>query len=111
MKEVKAYVHSNRIGAVISALKGSAAWSAAVNGDHNLTVYMVKGSLLPQGDSERHYSLDLGDEVINEYKLELHCEDSHVSELVEVIRSTGRTGQSNSGWIYIASIDAAIPIT
>jgi nitrogen regulatory protein P-II 1 len=111
MKEIKAYVHSNRIGAVIAALKGSAAWSAAENGDHNLTVYMVKGSLLPQGDSERHYSLDLGDEVINEYKLELHCQDAHVEELVNLIRSAARTGQSNAGWIYVGSIDSAIPIT
>jgi nitrogen regulatory protein P-II 1 len=111
MKEIKAYVHSNRIGAVISALKESAAWSAAENGDHNLTVYMVKGSLLPQGDGERHYSLDLGDEVINEYKLELHCHDSHVEELVERIRMAGRTGQANAGWIYVATIDGAIPIT
>ena len=111
MKEIKAYVHSNRIGAVISALKESAAWSAAESGDHNLTVYMVKGSLLPQGDSERHYSLDLGDEVINEYKLELHCLDAHVDELVERIRVAGRTGQENAGWIYVAAIDAAIPIT
>lgn len=111
MKEVKAYVHSNRIAAVISALKESAAWSAAESGDHNLTVYMVKGSLLPQGENERHYSLDLGDEVINEYKVELHCQESHVDELVDLIRRAGRTGQTNAGWIYVASIDAAIPIT
>lgn len=106
MKEIRAYIHSNRIGSVIAALKESTAWSA----DHNLTAYMVKGSLLPQGEGERHYSLDLGDEVINEYKLELHCEDDHVKELVDIIRTVARTGQANAGWIYIADIDRAIPI-
>lgn len=32
---------------------------------------MVKGSLMPLDDKERHYSMDVGQEVINECKLEL----------------------------------------
>ncbi|MBT9455349.1 MAG: P-II family nitrogen regulator [Burkholderiaceae bacterium] len=111
MKEVKAYIHRNRIGDVISALKNTAAWSVAGNGAHNLTVYMVKGSLVPLDDSERHYSVDLGEEVVNEYKLELHCADEHVDELVDAIRGAGRTGQPNSGWIYVADIASAVAIT
>lgn len=110
MKEIKAYVHRNRIAGVIAALKESDAWSAAESGDHNLTVYMVKGSLLPLEGGERHYSLDLGDAVVNEYKLELHCADGHVNDLVKVIHAAARTGQSNSGWIYVADIVIAIPI-
>lgn len=39
---------------------------------------MVKGSLLPLGDEARHYSIDLGDEVVNEYKLEVFCDDAEV---------------------------------
>jgi len=110
MKEIKAYVHRNRIGDVISALKSTAAWSVNGNGEHNLTVYMVKGSLVPLDDDERHYSLDLGDEVVNEYKLELHCEDIHVEDLVDAIRRAGRTGQPNSGWIYVTDIASAVAI-
>lgn len=110
MKEIKAYIHRNRIADVISALKGSAAWSAAGSGEHNLTAYMVKGSLVPLDNNERHYSLDLGDEVVNEYKLELHCADEHVDELVDTILLAGRTGQANSGWIYVVDIDSAEPI-
>ncbi|MBK7120637.1 MAG: hypothetical protein IPH64_17600 [Comamonadaceae bacterium] len=45
---------------------------------HNLAIYIVKGSLLPLDSNEQHYSMDLGDEVVNEYKLELLCEDSEV---------------------------------
>ena len=70
----------------------------------------VKGSLVPLDDDERHYSLDLGDEVVNEYKLELHCADEHVDELVNTIRASGRTGQANSGWIYVADIASAVAI-
>lgn len=110
MKEIKAYVHRNRIADVISALKGSTSWAATGSGEHNLTAYMVKGSLVPLDDDERHYSLDLGDEVVNEYKLELHCADEHVDELVDTIRAAGRTGQANSGWIYVADIASAVAI-
>ena len=54
MKEIKAYVHRNRVADVIAALKASPAWNASKTGrQHNLTLYMVKGSLLPLDDAER----------------------------------------------------------
>ncbi len=43
--------------------------------------------------------------------LELDCHEAHVEELVDLIRTAARTGQSYAGWIYVGSIDAAIPIT
>lgn len=110
MKEIKAYVHRHRIADVVAALKASTAWSATGDGDHNLTVYMVKGSLLPVSDAERSFSVEVGDEVINEYKVELHCSDAYVDELVHVIDRVARTGQVGSGWIYVTEIERAIPI-
>lgn len=110
MKEIKAYVHSNRIADVISALKASSAFSAGGSGDHNLTVYMVKGSLVPLDDSEKRYSVELGEEVVNEYKLELHCSDEYADELVEVISRVARTGQVTAGWIYVIDIAQAIRV-
>lgn len=110
MKEIKAYVHRSRVADVISELKASPAWNAASGGEHNLTVYVVNGLLLPIDDKERHFSVDLGDEVVNEYKLEVHCSGEHVDDLVAVIRTAARTGQVNSGWIYVADITASIPI-
>ena len=110
MKEIKAYVHSNRIADVIAALKASAVWSVGGNGDHNLTVYMVKESLVPLDDSEKRYSVELGEEVVNEYKLELHCSDEYADELVEVISRVARTGQVTAGWVYVIDIAQAIRV-
>lgn len=111
MKEIKAYVHAHRIGAVVAALKSSVAWAAAADkGGANLAVYLVKGTLLPLGEWERQYSVELGDEVVNEYKLELLCESIHVDELVAVIRQHGRTGQATAGWVYVTEVDQALPI-
>lgn len=111
MKEIKAYLHSNRVAGVIAALKASTAWGTESAGRrHNLTLYVVKGSLAPLHEAERRYSIELGDEVVNEYKLELHCEDEQVDEFVTVIAGAGRTGQAGAGWIYVTNVWHAQPI-
>lgn len=107
MKVIKAYLHANRVSDVIAALKASASWSS---GEHNLTIYLVKGSLLPVDQRERHYSVELGDEVVNEFQLELMCDDDRVDELVAIVRRTGRTGQANAGWVYVTDVLQALPI-
>ena len=87
------------------------AWADATGSDrHNLTVYAVKGSLLALDSREREYSVELGDEVISEYKLELICDEEQVDELVGIIQRTARTGQTEAGWIYVVDIASAAPI-
>lgn len=111
MKEIKAYVHKSRIADVITALKTSPAWGGE-SGDkrHNLAVYVVKGTLLPLDSDERHYSMDLGDEVVNEYKLDLLCEDSEVDALVDAMVGAARTGQAVAGWVTVTDLARAVPI-
>lgn len=110
MKEVKAYVHRSRVADVIAALKDSPAWGGDRAGRrHNLAVYVVKGSLLPLAD-EQHYSIDLGDEVVNEYKLELLCEDGEVDEIVATLTTAAHTGQSVAGWVTVTDVLQALPI-
>lgn len=111
MKEIKAYVHQSRIADVIAALKSSPAWGGE-RGDrrHNLAVYIVKGSLLPLDSSERRYAMDLGDEVVNEYKLELLCEDGEADVLVDALVAAARTGQSVAGWITVSDVARAVSI-
>ncbi len=104
MNEIKAYVHRNRVADVIAALKNSPAWNSHPSPQHNLTLYIVQGSLVPLDDAERRYSIDLGDEVVSEYKLELHCNDAHADEFVKVIADSARTGQAIAGWIYIMDV-------
>jgi nitrogen regulatory protein P-II 1 len=111
MKEIKAYVHQSRIADVIAALKNSPAWGGA-RGDprHNLAMYIVKGSLLPLDSSERRYAMDLADEVVNEYKLELLCEDAEVDALVDALVIAARTGQPVAGWVTVSDLARAVPI-
>ena len=111
MKEIKAYVHRSRVADVIAALKDCPAWGSLRAGRrHNLAVYIVKGSMLPLDTDEQHYSMDLGDEVVNEYKLELLCEDTEVDEIVAAVQSAARTGQPVAGWITVTEVSQAIAI-
>jgi nitrogen regulatory protein P-II 1 len=111
MKEIKAYVHSSRIADVIAAIKDSPAWGGKAGARrHNLAAYIVKGSLVPLDSNERHYAMDLGDEVVNEYKLELLCEDNEVDALVDALVAAARTGQAVAGWVTVADLVRAVPI-
>lgn len=102
-REVKAYVHRNRIADVVGAL------SAA--GFHNLCVVDVQGLLQALDKKEQQYSVEIGQKVITEVKLELVCEDeSRTAEAVSLIREHGRTGQPEAGWIYITEIQASFEI-
>ena len=71
---------------------------------------MVKGSLVPLDNAEKRYSVELGEEVVNEYKLEMHCSDEYADQLVEVISRVARTGQVTAGWVYVIDIAKAIRV-
>ena len=111
MKEIKAYVHHSRIADVIAAIKDCPAWGSDRGAHrHNLAVYVVRGSLLAIDSNETHYSMDLGDEVINEYKIELICEDAEVDDIVRDLVVAARTGQDIAGWVTVADLTSAVPI-
>ena len=111
MKEVKAYVHKSRVADVIAALKDCPTWGGPRAGRrHNLSVYVVKGSILPLDSGEQHYSMELGDEVVDEFKLELLCEDSELAELVAAIQASARSGQAVAGWITVTEVAQTIAI-
>ena len=54
--------------------------------------------------------MELGDEVVNEYKLELLCEDSETDEFILAISTAAHTGQPVAGWITVSVLAQAIPI-
>jgi len=103
MKEIKAFIHRNRVADIVRAL-GAA-------GFRNLSVIDVKGMLKALDTNEQKYSIEIGSEVITEMKLELVCDDENrTAEAVRIIQEHGQTGQPEAGWIYISEIQAAVPI-
>ena len=102
MKEIKAFIHRNRITDVIHALKEA--------GFRNLSIVDVKGMLKALDNKEQSYSVELGSAVITEMKLELVCDDAREEEATQLIQQHARTGQIDSGWIYVIDIGQAIRV-
>lgn len=103
-REVKAYIHRNRIADVVDALYQA--------GFRNLTVIDVQGLLKALDSKEQRYSVEIGQKVITEVKLELVCEgENQMAEAVQLIREHGRTGQAHAGWIYVTGLLASSEIT
>jgi nitrogen regulatory protein P-II 1 len=95
--EVKAFVHRNRIANVVDALYRE--------GYRDLTVIDVQGMLKALDSKEQQYSVEIGQKVITEVKLELVCEgEERTAKAVELIRKNARTGQSHAGWIYVTGL-------
>lgn len=111
MKEIKAFVHKNRVSAVIEAIKAANIPSEGHSDDaRNINVATVRSLLKAVDAPEQRYSVDLAEPIIEEYKLEFLCEDSDVDRLVQVVEMAGRTGQAEAGWVYVTSVDSVVKI-
>ena len=112
MKEIKVYLHKQRIAAVIEALREEGQCGFADgSGCHNLAVYAVQGSLKALDIHDQRYSVDLADAVTYEYKLELACEDAEVPRLINIIRRAASTGHPRSACVFVVHIEQALTIT
>jgi nitrogen regulatory protein P-II 1 len=102
-REVKAFIHRNRIADVVDALYQA--------GFRNLTVIDVQGLLKALDTKEQRYSVEIGQNVITEVKLELVCEgETRTAEAINLIRKHARTGQPHAGWIYVTGLLASSEI-
>ncbi len=106
MKEIKAFVHRNRVADVVHALNEA----GFCNANCNLSVIDVKGTLDALDSQERDYSLELGEAIITEVKLELVCADERADTAVQLIRDNARTGQARAGWVFVSDIVASYAI-
>lgn len=102
MKEIKAFIHRNRISDVVHALKEA--------GYRHISVVDVLGMLKAMDSQEQQYSVELGSRVTPEIKLELVCEDHEVKAVVSLITDNAHTGQNTAGWLYVSNIEQVIKI-
>ncbi len=103
-REVKAFIHRNRVADVVDALNNA--------GFRNITVVDVEGILKALSDKEQDYSVEIGRKVLKEVKLELVCDnDDRTAVAVDIIRQHAKTGQPSAGWIFITEIQSVFEIT
>ena len=103
LREIKAYVHRNRIADVVNALSSACF--------RNLSVIDVQGLLRALDSKEQQYSVEIGQKVVTEVKLEVICEnESRTTEAISLIRDNAKTGQPDAGWIYVSDIRSSFEI-
>jgi len=111
MKEIKAFIHSHRTAAVIQALRESGLCNMQVDGGCcHIAVSQVQCVQSVSDATQQHYSVDLGEPVVLQTKLELICDDEVVDTLVDLIVSTGHSGQACSGWVHVHPVEKPIAI-
>ncbi|MBX3647775.1 MAG: P-II family nitrogen regulator [Rhodocyclaceae bacterium] len=112
MKEIRAFIRQHRIADVLQALResGQCDLGAAGTGCHNITVSQVQRPLASGDPTQQHYSMELAEAVVAEYRLELACPDEAADALVDVIARAAHTGQPEAGWIFVSDIRRAIEI-
>lgn len=94
MKEIKAFIHRARIADVVHELRAA--------GFNEISMIDVKGTLQALNNDEREYSLEIGQEIITETKLEIFCEEARLEDALHIIRLNAKTSQPVSGWLYVS---------
>jgi nitrogen regulatory protein P-II 1 len=102
MKQIKAFVHRNRVSDLIHEL--------AEAGFKRLSLFEVKGMLRALSAREQQFSVEFGGQVINEMQMEVFCEDVDLPRALEIFQRTGRTGRTEAGWLYVSPVEAAYAI-
>lgn len=101
MKEIKAFLHRGRAADVTHALVAA--------GFDQLSVTDVRGTLEALTDNEAEYSVQLGEAVITEVKIEIVCETERVPVALDILRRAGHSSRA-SGWAYVVEIEQAIKL-
>ncbi len=98
MKEIKAYIHRNRAADVVRALRKA--------GFGHFTLVDVKQVLQALETADQEFSTEFGARVLSEVKLELVCDGDRLQEAIILIRENAKTGQEDSGCIYVSEIES-----
>ncbi len=98
MREIKAYIHRNRAADVVRALRKA--------DFGHFTLVDVKQVLQSLETADQEFSTEFGARVLTEVKLELVCDSDRLKEAIILIRENAKTGQADSGCIYVSEIES-----
>ena len=112
MKELKAFIHPHRTAAVIQAIRDSGLCDAHgdLAGGSHIAVSQVQTVQAAADAGQQHYSIELGEPVVLQTKLELVCSDDAADALVALIVAAGHAGQSCSGWVHVFALERRVVI-
>ncbi len=102
MKEIKAFVRSQKTNNIIKALYEAKCSGITVVPIHPIGYGFQPNYFIGGAESERAYP------EIN--KLEIVCNDEVVDQYCEIIRMCGYTGLAGDGIIFVSPVECAIKV-
>lgn len=102
MKRVQAYIRTNRLEEVKSALED--------RGLLGMSVEDVRGFGRQQGQTETFRGSTYALNLVPKLKIELVCRDEEVEEAIEAITEATRSGELGDGKIFVSDVLDAIRI-
>lgn len=102
MKEIKAYIRTQKAEEVIETL--------ARSGIHDVTLIDVMGCGHLMDPHNCKYSIKFVDRYSKLAKIELVCQDEEVESIVSIIRGAAYTGMPGDGKIFVTPIEYVVKI-
>ena len=103
------FIHPHRISSMIDALRGSGVCDMNTNvGFYLLTTSMVQRLHTTHEKGQQHYSVQLGEPVVDEIKLEFICEYDLFEQLIRLVKVAGKPSPD---WIFMSDIQTRVKIT
>lgn len=102
MKEIKAIVRKERVQDVISALR-----SAGVPRLTLSHVHSVGSGVDPE---DYRLSFEEGTSYMEKTKIEVVCRAEDVQRLVDIIRTSARTGHRGDGVIFVSDVERTVKV-
>ena len=102
MKEIKAYIRTERAEDILETLAGS--------GIVDVTLIDVMGCGHLMDPNNCKYSIEYVERYSKLAKLELVCKDEEVEHIISMIRKNAYTGMPGDGKIFVTPVEQAIKI-
>jgi nitrogen regulatory protein PII len=100
MKEIKAYIKTHKLDAVVLAL-------FHIKDLPGFSIVDVRGCGQQHMDERKHKMMEA---LVKHSKIEIVCMDDQVEEIISVIEKNAHTGLRGDGKIYVSTIEHAVSI-
>lgn len=103
MKEIKAFIRSNKADKVIEAMKNLDV------ADITLIDVIGMGKHLADPNQAK-YSIEVINKYVDLAKIEIVCNADDVDQIVQTLRDIAYTGMKGDGMIYVSPVEFAVKI-
>lgn len=102
MKKIEAIVRHNKLDEIKDAL--------VKDGFHGMTITEVRGFGRQKGHKETYRGAEYNVDFVPKIKIEITCADSAVTQIIDIIVASARSGQVGDGKIFVSDLSQVVRI-